>query len=226
MVSFPRARPRLLDLYCCDGAASMGYMLAGFEVEGVDIADRRDYPFRYYQADAITFLLENSDRYHAFAASPPCQQHTPLKAYANTKAKRAAYDEKFVDLLATTRATLDFTGKPYVIENVPGAPLIDPITLCGPMFDLPMYRHRLFESNVDIASPPHQPHGPRCARNGYLPTEDRPYMSIHGGKHSRAWQRAAAEAMGAPWITTIVGICEAIPPAYAKHVGTQLMESL
>jgi hypothetical protein len=47
-----------------------------------------------------------------------------------------------------TRNAFELIGKPWVIENVPGAPLRDPVMLCGVMFDgLRVYRHRLFESN-------------------------------------------------------------------------------
>jgi DNA (cytosine-5)-methyltransferase 1 len=98
--------------------------------------------------------------------------------------------------------------------------------LCGPEFGLKLYRHREFESNVTLKAPAHLPHMWRCQRNGYLPTRERPFMTITGGRHSKAWQRAAAECMGAPWITSIVGICEAIPPAYTEYIGRQLMAHL
>jgi len=99
--------------------------------------------------------------------------------------------------------------------------LDNPVLLCGPMCDLHMYRHRLFETSFPVGVPEHPEHRWLCTRNGYLPTADRPFMSIHGGKHSRAWQRKAAEYMGTPWITTIRGVCEAIPPAYAELIGRQ-----
>jgi DNA (cytosine-5)-methyltransferase 1 len=48
-------------------------------------------------------------------------------------------------------------------------------------------------------------------------------MSIHGGRHSKAWQRKAAEVMGVPWMKTIPEVCEAIPPAYTRYVGERLL---
>lgn len=236
------SQPRLLDACCCAGAASHGYHLAGFEVVGVDIAPQPDYPFEFYQGDAVQFIRDHGHEFAVIAGSPPCQQHTRLKHYNDTSEKRAKYDAKWVNLIPDCREAMRTTGKPYIIENVEEAraELIDPIKLCGHMFGLKMYRHRLFESNMDLVAPdepkPYHPH--LCARNGYLPTEGRPFMSIHGGKHSWAWQRRAAIEMGAGWIgrrdyatgapaqPSIRTICEAIPPAYTEFLGRQLMTQL
>ena len=233
----PSMWPRLLDVCCCAGAASMGFHRAGFEVVGVDIAAQPDYPFEFHQGDAIEFVREHGHEFDVIAGSPPCQQKTRLQHYNNTPEKRAKYDEKWVDLIAPLREAMVATGKPYVIENVELArpDLIDPVLLCGHMFGLRVYRHRLFESNIEFDVPDHpRPYHPfLCTRNGYLPTAERPFMSIHGGKHSWAWQRKAAEVMGAPWIgrnvdraTAIATTCEAIPPAYTEHIGRQLLEAL
>jgi DNA (cytosine-5)-methyltransferase 1 len=51
-------------------------------------------------------------------------------------------------------------------------------------------------------------------------------MSIHGGKHSKAWRERACVEMGTPWMRTIAEVCEAIPPAYTAHVGAALATSL
>lgn len=236
MITFdgPGDRPRLLDLCSCAGCASYGYAQAGFEVVGLDIDPQPRYPFRFIRADAISFLRENVEwirkNFKAIVASPPCQKHSPLNAYNH---------KVYPDLIAPVRELIP-AGMPYVIENVEAAAseLKDPIMLCGPMFGLRMYRHRLFEANWSLAAPKHERHEALCARNGYLPTEGRPFMSIHGGKHSRAWQHAACDAMGTPWIKTPEGadgerhrvaireICEAIPPVYTKFIGTQLIDHL
>ncbi|MEU2083136.1 hypothetical protein ABZ569_14840 [Streptomyces albus] len=123
------------------------------------------------------------------------------------------------------------TGRPYLIENVETAApqLRGPELRGGPMFGLRVYRHRLFETNWPLTAPARRPHVPRCTRNGYLPTDARPFMTITGGRHSRAWQNAAAGAMGMPWIKVEAGgdikrdIREAIPPAYAHWLGTQYL---
>ncbi|WTW93666.1 SAM-dependent methyltransferase [Streptomycetaceae bacterium NBC_01309] len=220
-------RPRLLDLFCCGGGAGHGYQLAGWHVTGVDIQPQPRYcGDRFVQADALEYLAAHWHEYDAFHGSPPCQKYTPLNAYNQLD---------YPDLVAPTRDLLRATGRPWVIENVPQAPLIDPAILCGSMFDLPVYRHRGFESNVPLDPPPHPAHLALCARNGYLPTAERPFMSIHGGRHSIAWQHAACDAMGTPWLKVPAGgdreaaireVCEAIPPKFTRWIGTRLLAAL
>jgi DNA (cytosine-5)-methyltransferase 1 len=96
------------------------------------------------------------------------------------------------------------------------------------MFDLRMYRHRLFEAGGGLTLPQleHPEHTALCVRNGYLPTQERPFMSIHGGKHSRAWLEAAKVAMGMPWVQTIREVCEAIPPAYTEYIGREALAQI
>lgn len=207
---------RVLDLYSHRGDMGMGYYLAGFEVVGVDIdADcGAEYPFEFIHGDAIEYLLAHGHEFDLTHGSPPCQAWSPLNAYNH---------KVYPELIAPTRGAMRAVGRPYVIENVEAArpELVAPALLCGPMFDLKVYRHRLFETSFPLTTPDHPAHGPLCTRNGYLPTEAKPFMTITGGKHSRAWQRTAAAAMGTPWITTVKGVCEAIPPAYAEWIGRQ-----
>lgn len=132
----------LLDLFCGAGGASVGYHRAGFEVVGVDLHPQPDYPFEFWQADALTFDLTGFDAVHA---SPPCQLHTRAKHLRVAQGG----ESKALDLVEPTRARLRSLGVPYVIENVPGAPLHG-VTLCGSSFGLKVRRHRVFESNVYI----------------------------------------------------------------------------
>jgi len=139
-------RPRLLDLFCGGGGASMGYWLAGFEVVGVDTAKRGRYPFAHFQADALEFVRMYGRDFDAIHASPPCQ------AYSRLAARHP--EREYPDLIEPTREALQATGKPYVIENVPEAPLIEPVVLCGSSFFLgtndeqyQLRRHRAFETN-------------------------------------------------------------------------------
>ena len=113
-------RPRLLDLYCCAGGAGAGYHLAGFDVVGVDIEKQGNYPFHFIQADAIQYLLKHGHEFDVIHASPPCQAHSNAQKIQGNN---------HVDLIDPTRDALISIGKPWIIENVMGAPLINPITL-------------------------------------------------------------------------------------------------
>ena len=129
-------KPKLLDLFCGAGGASMGYYRAGFEVEGVDINPQPHYPFKFYQADALESPLEGYDAYHA---SPPCQKWS--KAAKQWRASGIYY----LDAILPVRLSLRVTGKPFVIENVIGAPLLNPILLTAGDFGMRIKRDRYFE---------------------------------------------------------------------------------
>jgi DNA (cytosine-5)-methyltransferase 1 len=214
------SHPVLLDLFAGAGGAAVGYALAGFHVIGVDIDPQPDYPFQFIQRDVMDFdlgaLISNSGAV-AIHASPPCQAYSPLNAYNKLP---------YPDLVEPVRELLIDTTLPFIIENVPQAPLLNPILLCGTMFGLKLYRHRHFESNMALAAPPHPRHVARCTRNGYLPTPDAPFMTISGGKHSRAWREKACEEMGTPWMKTVHDVSESVPPSYTTFTGGQLMAAL
>lgn len=230
------AKPRLLNLCCCAGASCRGYELAGFDVTGVDIEAQPHYlrPDRFVHADALDVLADPEFvfTFDAVHASPPCQSWSRLNAYNQ---------RDYPQLIEPIRDRLVAYNLPYVIENVPGAPLKDPMYLCGYMFpNLLLQRHRLFElgGGFSVRQPYHPGHDLRCTRNSYLPTPDAPLMSIHGGKHSRAWQRKACEVMDTPWLALpddadavrtrqgIREVCEAIPPAFSKWIGDRLMDHI
>jgi DNA (cytosine-5)-methyltransferase 1 len=201
--------PRLLDLFCCQGGAGMGYFRAGFTVVGVDIAPQPRNPFIFFQRDAIDFLRHHGKAFDAIHASPPCQ--------AFTNAQRIMGNEH-PDLIGPTRELLEEIGRPYVIENVPGAPLRDPVELCGAMFGLRTYRHRLFESNIKLDAPEHPEHIARTTKMGRRPQPGE-FMHVVGNFSGVA---EAREAMGIDWMTRD-GLRESIPPAYTEHIGRQLM---
>lgn len=203
------SKPRLLDLFSCQGGASAGYASAGFEVVGVDIDPQPRYPYEFHQADAIAYLRDHGHEFDAIHASPPCQ--------AFTLAQKLRGNEH-PDLIAPTRELLVQLDVPWVIENVPGAPLIDPITLCGPMFGLETYRHRNFESNVRLAAPEHSPHERRTTKMG-RPRKAGEFIHVVGNFSGVA---DAREVMGMPWANRD-GLREAIPPAYAEWIGRQLL---
>src|SRR5580658_6025519 len=143
---------QLLDLFCCAGGVAVGYSRSGFEVVGVDIEPQPNFPFSFVQADALTLPMEFLKSFDAIHASPPCQSYSDL-------AKRNGHADEWPRLIEPVREMLIETGKPYVIENVDGAPLLNPVVLCGTMFKgLRVLRHRLFEANFPILIPPHGRH--------------------------------------------------------------------
>jgi DNA (cytosine-5)-methyltransferase 1 len=218
-------RPKLLDVCCNAGGASMGYHRAGFCVTGVDIFDfSKRYPFRFIQADAATYIREHGHEYVVRVGSPPCQAHTLCQRIQGNQ---------HADLIEDVRDAMLEIGGPYVIENVVGAPLIDPIMLCGAMFpELRVYRHRLFESNVPLTVPQSRPgtlgsrlaeecgwpHPYRLTKMG-RPPRDGEFMHVVGNFSGVA---AAREAMGIDWMVRDE-LRESIPPAMTEHLGLQLM---
>jgi DNA (cytosine-5)-methyltransferase 1 len=217
-------KPQLLDLFCGAGGAAKGYADAGFEVCGVDIVHQPRYPFTFVRADAIDYLrqfIDNQQRgleamhgWSAIHASPPCQRHSKMSGCRPGLA--ATYD----DLIGPTRELLRQTGKPYVIENVPGAPLEDPVTLCGFMFGRELYRHRLFETNWHLVAPEHPAHTKPASRAGHW--REGTVISISG---HIAPMKLAREVMGIDW-TNREELAESIPPYYTEWIGRQLMERI
>lgn len=205
--------PKLLDLFCCQGGASRGYADAGFEVVGVDIDPQPRYPFEFVQADAVGFVLEHGREFDAIHASPPCQAHTLAQKIMKND---------HPDLIDPTRDALLTTGRPYVIENVPGAPLLDAVELCGTMFGIETYRHRLFETGgFALRVPEHPAHSARTTKMG-RPPRDGEFMHIVG---NFSGVDRARGVMGMPWANRD-GLREAIPPAYTKFIGRQLLGAL
>lgn len=208
------ARPLLLDLFCGAGGAAMGYHRAGFDVVGVDLNPQPNYPFAFYQADALEFLLDFGGKFDAVHASPPCQRYSAMSKC------RPGIAEEYPDLVDQVRNLLVMNGLPCVIENVPGAPLLDPITLCGQMFGLELYRHRLFESNIPLVAPEHPKHVIPASKAGHW--KPGTVMSI-SGHVSPMWK--AREVMGIDWCTRDE-LAESIPPQYTRWIGTQLIQTL
>jgi len=216
---------RLLDLFCAGGGAGMGYHRAGFDVVGVDINPQPHYPFAFIQGDALDILRRmlngekflasdgreyGIDDFDAIHASPPCQGYS---AMLNIHKNRDAHP----DLIAQTRDALNAIGKPYIIENVEGAPLRIDLMLCGTMFGMKIIRHRIFESNVLM------PAMTMACNHSDV------YDPWHGKNRTADKFR---EAIGIDWLPLAGGknkagsIDLAIPPAYTEFIGKRLMEYL
>jgi DNA (cytosine-5)-methyltransferase 1 len=194
----------------------MGYKRAGFEVVGVDIEPQPNYPFDFYRFDALDLLgsgdWELLGPFDGFHASPPCPAHSSLNGWSG--------DSDSPDLIPETRRLLEMTGLPYVIENVPGAPLLSPIQICGQGLGLKVRRHRLFEANFPMM-------GVGC--HHYEP----PVIVVGGSIGRKVFDprrkaiaptfEQAKEVMGMPWAKTRQEVVNAIPPAYTEHIGGYLM---
>lgn len=210
------SKPRLLDTFCKAGGAGMGYSRAGFEVVGVDIEPQPHYPFEFHQANALDYIAEHGREFDVIHASPPCQGYSPMK---NVTGK------EYPMLIEDVRELLIASGKPYVIENVEGARrhLINPLKLCGTMFDLRVIRHRLFETNPPIYFPPATcRHWLKVVAQGRFPKEDKEFACITGSFSNQPYAR---RAMGIDWMRR-EELAEAIPPAYTEFIGKHLINVL
>jgi hypothetical protein len=198
-------RPRLLDLFCGAGGAAMGYFRAGFDVLGVDIVPQPRYPFGFVQADAMTFPLGGFDAIHA---SPPCQ----VFSVATPQRARGNHD----DLLTPIRERLASQAAPWVIENVPGAPMRADYKLCGCMFGLGrLQRQRWFETSwhaFDMRAPCYHP-------------EPAITITTKGQPNRTGFAPEARAVMGIDWMNGRErGL--AIPPAYTEYIGRALLAHL
>jgi DNA (cytosine-5)-methyltransferase 1 len=206
------SKPRLLDLYCGAGGSAMGYSRAGFEVVGIDHIPQPNYPFEFRQGDALSVDLFSAGTFHVIHASPPCQRYI--------RGGLATGDHP--DLLDETRDLLKLIGLPYIIENVPGAPMRADLMLCGSMFGLPIRRHRWFETNVPVS-----PFTLSCDHS-------KPVVGVYGHPHgeSGAWKgmlpgslESWSEALGIDWMTA-PELALAIPPAFTEFVGSAVLAAL
>ena len=210
--------PRLLDLFCGAGGAARGYQLAGFYVVGVDNRPQPRYcGDEFIQADAMGFPLDGFDAIHA---SPPCQAYSAMRTNWNAR-------DDHPELVPPTRARLAASGVPWVMENVPGAPLAPLFLMCGSAFGLgiPGYqlrRHRWFEvSGFWAMSLPCQHHGPVIGIYGDH-GRDRRRKNGHGRYFTLDERKAA---MGIDWMAR-GELDQAIPPAYTEFIGCEIARTL
>lgn len=209
----------------------MGYYRAGFDVIGVDLNPQKNYPFHFVQADALEVLSRvqtwalviTGSTVDAIHASPPCQHYSAMSAC------RPGLSQDYPDLVEPTRELLQRSGLPWVMENVEGSALLTQptldgdlsgITLCGHMFGLKLYRHRLFESNIPLVEPAHSRHLTPGGKAGHWKPGE--IISVSGNCSPIALAR---EAMGIDWMTRDE-LAESIPPAFSEYIGVQLLQAL
>jgi DNA (cytosine-5)-methyltransferase 1 len=200
----------------------MGYHLAGFDVTGVDLVDQPRYPFEFHQGDALAYLAEHGQEFDAIHASPPCQAYTSLST------SYAADAEPHPELVDPTRNALIALGRPWIMENVPGAPMPAAVMLCGTMFGLgidglQLRRHRLFEHHPAVpAWPPYS-----CAHRGGTVGLYGDHLHGPAGAQYPDTARVAlgSAVLGVDWMEWH-GLTQAIPPAYTEHLGAALLAVL
>jgi DNA (cytosine-5)-methyltransferase 1 len=210
---------KLLDLFCCEGGAGEGYRRAGFDIIGVDIKNKsRRNPHTFIQADALEYLTEHGNEYDVIHASPPCQSYS-----RNLKHMAKGHPMLIEPLMEILKSI----GKPWVIENVVGAPLATRsengrhgVVLCGTMFDKRFYRHRIFETTFPI-SPPCPCDHLRKPMNPFRREGWQRIREEYGPEHApeKIWR----EEMELHWMTKR-GARQAIPPVYTEYIGSQLLE--
>ncbi|MEU6982684.1 DNA methylase [Streptomyces sp. NPDC046324] len=216
-------RPLLLDLYSCAGGAAMGYRRAGFDVHGIDIRPRPNYPFTFTQADALEYLAAliatgEIERYAFIHSSPPCQDKCNLTVGTN---RSRGWGGTHVDLVAPTRVLLEASGLPYVIEQPNGkAEIRKDLWLCGEMFSLDVLRHRNFElGHWTTVQPAHPKHRGRVRGWRHGEYHDGPYVAPYGSGGGKPSVPELQTAMGITWTDVREELTEAIPPAFGRWIG-------
>ena len=207
-------KPRALDLFCGIGGVAMGLHRAGFEVIGVDIAPQPQFPFEFIQTNAMDVDLRGFD---FVWASPPCQAHSALR--------HLRLEKDYPCFIQATRQKLQGYGGPWIIENVPGAPLKNYVQLCGSSFGLRVRRHRWFESELFFLVPQcrHDLQGQPIDVSGTGGRRINRRQNDHGGNLNKPRSiREAREAIGIDWASRY-GISQAIPPAYSEFLGRQIL---
>ena len=203
---------RVLDLFCNAGGAATGYARAGFEVVGVDINPQPNYPFEFIQADVFDLPARFLAQFDLGHGSPPCQHSAAI-----TKGTNRHRQHLHPNLYPQTKALLERTGKPYVIENPDSRP---DVVLCGEMFGLGVLRHRKFElGNWSTAKPALPKHRGRVRGTRHGKKYDGPYVAVYGKGGGKATVPEAQKAMGIDWTDVHEELVEMLPPAYTQPPG-------
>ena len=216
----------VLDLGSCAGGTVAGWQRAGATVTAVDLdakALAQNPAEHRVTGDGLAYLREHGHRFDLVHMSWPCQRWA-----AN------GLRMQWPDLVTPGRALAAEIGVPYVMENVPRAPLQDPFVLCGTMFNLTavdddgtllhLQRHRSFEAPwaTDGLVPDSHAHPKGVQWAGAYGGARRDKVEArtirHGGYVPKNLDVIRA-LLGTPWIKTERYLFEAIPPAYTEWIG-------
>lgn len=229
---------RVLDLFSGAGGAADGYVRAGFNVLGVDKAAQPHYPYLFVQDDALYVMEEllrgkyyppgtdfywTLDDFDLIHASPPCQLFT---MYNNVKSIAKSTSENYENLIPETRDLLRNSRKPYVIENVPRAPLEDYFQLCGTSFGIRVRRHRIFETNWGPITVPPCDHK-RFTDKIFPGSSNRPNgRTVCNIGEYRVPLGTQKDHMQVDWPVTLHELSEMVPPVMTEHIGRQFIATI
>lgn len=246
---------RIADIYSCSGLGADGYaaVFGAAALKGFDIEAQPHYPYEFERADALALLADRSGPLAEFDArhtSPPCQLFTT----AGHLRKAQGGTPRFLDLLTPTLELLrqNWNDEPWVVENVDDnqkkvREIMEPregehrIILCGTMFGLPIWRHRIFLANFPLRQPAPTGsgvYGRMGCRHDTCPPDPitgrpRPWGVAHvpndnipsGGRTARDAEHGR-QVMGShrslPWDR----LKEGFPPAYTSYVGADMLRAL
>ncbi|MGW2721981.1 DNA methylase [Streptomyces sp. NPDC001492] len=220
---------KVLDAFCCIGGATTGYRRAfgNCHITGVDLQAQPDYPGdAFHQGDAIEFIRSHGHEYDLIHASPPCQgEGAPTKG--TNRARNAAIGRTYPRLIVPTRAALEATGRPWVMENVPGSEVRKDIRLCGEQFGLAVLMHRYFELGRWTAKQPAHPRHRGYVR-GWRHGEyrDGPYVAAYRQGGGKATVEEIRSAKGIDWSIDHLRLREALPPVYTEWIGRAFLDTL
>lgn len=185
---------------------------------GIDIVHQRRYPFQFVQSDALEYLAKHGHEYDFIHASPVCKRYSKMQRIVKTA-------DNHPDYIGALRQLLKLIEKPYVIENVEGAPLVEAVMLCGSQFpNLRVYRHRFFESNLPLRVPVHISHRDNVPPAGQGVSK-KGFFSLTSGGIRGITQAERFQGMGIDWMTN-VELNEAVPPVFTEYIGRQVIEHI
>lgn len=248
-----RVRPRVLDGCCCEGSASFGLYLAGYNVDGLDIKFYKRYPFAFRYITSILDLTDEQKEeikkdYVLLWMSPPCQAYCKATNITGDPTQCPA-------IIPECRALAEELGIPYILENVKdaGEHMKDNVVqLDGTMFDLRVKRIRLFETSDDLKLGVDRPSyyddvcigmhsdsytGPSLNSSNYLwELHNSEYFSVFGSASALPgcnrgtliqWRQALmGKKLGSAFWMTGHGLAQSVPVPYAEYLGRQMLRQM
>lgn len=222
-----KRKPKLLDLFCGVGGAGEGYQRAGFEVTGVDNIEQPNNPHKFILDDALEYLIKYGNNYDVIHASPPCQLYSVSTYQFRKKGK------VYPNLIPPLKEVLDKLEKPYIIENVPLAPIRSDVVFKGYVFGLKVIRERKFElgNGLFILQQEMYKTNKQVKKGDFVTVAGKGSLKSHKNDHDFKHSKGSILenwrfALGIPWAKTYKELANAIPPAYTEYIGQQILYQL